>query len=67
MPYRWRYEDAAGNERTGPQETFDDQQEAELWLTDSWEELLDDGVEQVTLLDEDDAPVYGPMGLRAAD
>lgn len=66
MDYRWRYEDSAGNELPGPAETFTDQQEAELWLADSWVELLDAGIEQVTLVSGEEA-VYGPMGLHAPE
>lgn len=66
MAYHWRYENAAGTELPGPAETFDDQQEAELWLADVWSELFDAGVEQVTLLREAET-VYGPMSLYAPD
>lgn len=65
MAFRWRYLDDAGNETTGPDETFADQTEAEAWLTDEWSELLDDGVDAVTLLDAE-AEVYGPMSLHEA-
>ncbi|WP_020495256.1 hypothetical protein [Sciscionella marina] len=66
MEYRWRYEDSAGAEQQGPAQTFEDQQEAELWLADSWVELLDSGIEQVTLL-EGEQPVYGPMSLHSPE
>lgn len=62
MTHRWRYESSDGTEVAGPDATFVDQAEAEAWFSDSWEDLADDGVEQVTLLDGD-VVVYGPMGL----
>lgn len=66
VSYRWRYQDAAGAEVVGPVETFDDEGDAELWLEQNWPDLLDGGVEQVSLLD-DDTEVYGPMSLRPSD
>lgn len=65
MDYRWRYQDAHGRDATGPDIVFTDQTEAEEWLSGAWSELLDSGVEQVTLL-HTEAEVYGPMGLRSA-
>lgn len=38
--------------------------DAESWLTASYEDLLDEGVLEVTLLEDAD-PVYGPMSLLA--
>lgn len=66
MAYRWRYQDAAGAEVVGPVEEFEDDQDAEFWLEQNWPDLLDGGVEQVTLLDGDTG-VYGPMSLRPSD
>lgn len=63
MAYRWRYLDKTGSETTGPDETFDEQAEAEAWFTDVWPELLESGVHAVTLLDGS-AEVYGPMSLH---
>ncbi|GGM54117.1 hypothetical protein GCM10012275_26540 [Longimycelium tulufanense] len=63
MGYRWRYHDSTGSEVIGPAETFDEQSEAEFWLEENWPDLLDGGIEQVTLL-HDDSDVYGPMSLR---
>ncbi|HEY4006480.1 MAG TPA: hypothetical protein VGM60_15030 [Pseudonocardia sp.] len=63
MAYRWRYLNETGNETAGPDETFADQPEAEEWLTDTWPELLDQGIDSVTLLDAE-AEVYGPMSLH---
>lgn len=66
MAYRWRYQDAAGAEVVGPDEEFADDSAAEFWLEQNWGDLLDGGVEQVTLLDGE-AEVYGPMSLRPGD
>lgn len=63
MPYRWRYQDAAGAEVVGPEEQFADDQDAEMWLEQNWPDLLDGGIDQVTHMN-DDTEVYGPMGLR---
>lgn len=66
MTFRWRYEDAEQAETDGPPIEFDAQAEAEEWLGEHWTSLLDSGVEQVTLL-EDDHELYGPMSLRPAE
>ncbi|MDQ3402184.1 MAG: hypothetical protein M3548_02165 [Actinomycetota bacterium] len=63
MSYRWRYEDESGAVVEGPDETFEDQQEAEDWFSAEWEELLGAGVHQVVLLAGADE-VYGPMSLH---
>lgn len=66
MTYRWRYQNAAGREVTGPEAEFTDQADAEGWLERTWSELLDAGVDQVTLL-HGEAEVYGPMSLHPVD
>jgi hypothetical protein len=68
MAWIWRYEDAAGAE-VAPEgapvaQPFPTQSDAESWLGETWRELLEAGVVQVTLL-EDAREVYGPMGLSA--
>lgn len=65
MVYRWRYQDHTGRETNGPEAVFDDQVDAEEWLDQRWAELLESGVEQVTLL-QGESEVYGPMSLRPA-
>lgn len=62
MVYRWRYQDGFGRDTDGPKIGFEDQVDAEEWLGQQWEELLESGIEQVTLL-EGEAEVYGPMSL----
>jgi hypothetical protein len=69
MTWRWRYENAEGAEvadRPLPREIFSSQADAESWLGENWSHLLDSGVEQVTLLD-DDRVEYSGMPLRPAD
>lgn len=65
MDFRWRYQDAQGREVSGPEVVFADQREAEEWFSGCWQELLDSGVEQVTLVSAE-VEVYGPMSLRPA-
>jgi len=64
MTWSWQYENSAG-EATGTSEAFDQRSEAETWIGTSFEDLLEDGVEQVRLL-QDGTEVYGPMSLRPA-
>jgi hypothetical protein len=54
-----------GQPRAGAPEpdTFPSQAEAESFIGESWRELLDAGVEQVSLF-EGDRKIYGPMSLR---
>lgn len=63
MTLQWRYQDLDGDPAPGPDITFDDQGDAEEWLSCEWPSLLDSGVAAVTLLDDEDV-VYGPMSLR---
>lgn len=70
MSWTWRYEDSAGEpvvpaEGAPTAEPFPNQADAESWIGENWRELLEAGVHQVTLL-EDDHRVYGPMGLDTA-
>ena len=68
MTWTWRYEDRAGAALAPdglPAEEFPTQADAESWLGENWRELLENGVEQVTLLENEDVVVYGPMSLHA--
>jgi hypothetical protein len=67
MPWSWRLEKADGRAaHTGLSgETFTTQADAETWLGENWRALAGDGVDQVTLL-EDDAEVYA-MSLHPED
>jgi hypothetical protein len=67
MSWTWRYENAAGDvvEPDGiPAEAFPTQADAETWIGETWRELLEAGVEAVTLF-EDGREIYGPMSLHA--
>lgn len=66
MGYRWRYASSDGRDVAGPDEHFADQTDAEDWLGQVWHDLLDKGVDQVTLL-HDESEVYGPMSLHPAE
>lgn len=46
-------------------DSFPTQSDAESWIGETWRQLLDAGVDQVSLL-EGDRVVYGPMGLHPA-
>lgn len=62
--WTWRLEDADGALADPPRsQAFPTQSDAETWIGESWQALLDSGVEQVVLLEEENE-VYGPMGLR---
>jgi len=69
MAWTWRYEDPSGAtvvplDSAPSAEAFPNQADAESWVGEHWRGLLDAGVAQVTLL-EDERVVYGPMGLDA--
>ena len=63
MTWRWRYLDSDGGHAAGPDVTFDNQDDAQRWLSGEWEALLDDGVAAVSLL-AGESVVYGPMSLQ---
>jgi hypothetical protein len=65
MPWTWRYEKSDGAVMdAGLQEAiFASQGDAESWLGENWRALLESGIDQVTLLD-DDRKEYGPMSLH---
>ena len=70
MVWTWRYEtsDGAvleGSEAREASPQFPTQADAETWVGECWRELLDSGVDQVSLLDEARV-VYGPMSLHPA-
>jgi predicted NUDIX family NTP pyrophosphohydrolase len=65
MAWRWTYQDDDGVDVTGPDETFEDQEQAEAWLSDTWADLAEIDVTQVSLLDGDTV-IYGPMSLKPA-
>jgi hypothetical protein len=64
--FTWRYEAGDGTPLQPPElpaASFPSQADAESWVGESWRELLAAGVDQVSLLRDDDL-VYGPMSLR---
>jgi hypothetical protein len=66
MPWTWRYEKAGGAVVSGAglqEAIFASQGDAESWLGENWHALLEAGVDQVILLD-DDRKEYGPMSLH---
>lgn len=66
--WTWRYESSAGAPVEAPDlpgGTFPSQADAESWVGETWRELLDHGVDAVTLL-RDGVEVYGPMSLHPA-
>ena len=62
MVYLWRYADEAGVVADGPAVSFGSQEEAESWLSESYGDLLDEGISAVSLFNDLQA-VYGPMEL----
>ena len=65
MAWTWRFEDATGVPLSLPdftQPAQATQSDAESWLGETWHELADAGVAQVSLF-EDDRLEYGPMSL----
>lgn len=64
-PFRWSTEDVDADvaAAAGLAQRFATQADAEAWLAATYEDLLDAGIDQVTLL-SDDHIVYGPMSLH---
>lgn len=65
MAWHWRYEDEAGTAMEAEVDAtnrFPSQADAESWLGEHWRTLVDQGIGQVTLL-ENGREVYGPMSL----
>ena len=66
--WHWRPEDSSGAEVPSTEVTshrFPSQSDAESWVGEVWTDLLEDGVDAVTLF-EGDRLVYGPMSLHPA-
>lgn len=58
----WVLHDASGDEMRKT-DAFESKDEAETWMGAQWSELLAEGAESVSLVDERDN-VYYKMGLR---
>jgi hypothetical protein len=68
MVWAWRLERSDGTPASAGEvatETFGSQGDAESWLGENWRQLLEAGVDQVTLLEETRVE-YGPMSLHPA-
>jgi len=68
MTFTWRLESSDGSVVTPPgagDDSFPSQADAESWVGEAWQDLLGQGVDQVSLL-EGDRVVYGPMSLHPA-
>jgi len=48
--FAWRYLDDSGDE-IGSSARFDDREDAESWIGESWADLRERGVEEVVLMD----------------
>jgi hypothetical protein len=68
MTWTWSYQTASGEAVPGEQSSqgFPTQSDAETWIGETWQELLEAGVDSV-LLRDDDHVVYGPMSLHTAE
>lgn len=66
--WTWQLVDSQGTtvEHALGGSVFPTQSEAESWLGEEWETLLEDGVDAVNLA-EDGTFVYGPMSLHPAE
>ena len=62
MSWTWQLEDASG-ESVGTSESFDSRSDAESWVGETFEDLLERGIDQVRLFDGE-TEVYGPMSLH---
>jgi len=65
MAWTWQLRNSDGAEVVldGTAPSFPTQSDAESWLGEEWPELLENGVDDVWLL-EDGREVYGPMSLH---
>jgi hypothetical protein len=65
MAWTWRYEGTGGtpvSARTAPPaESFPTQSDAESWLGETWRDLLDAGVAQVSLLEDERVEYTMPL------
>lgn len=62
MSFRWATEQKVDDRDTGLGQSFPTRADAEAWLTASYEDLVEAGVTEVTLM-ADDHVLYGPMSL----
>lgn len=62
MNWHWQSPRAADSSTSGLGQRFPSQAEAEAWLTESFPDLVEAGITEVSLF-EGDRLVYGPMSL----
>jgi hypothetical protein len=65
LAWTWRFESSTGEPvrvLDAAEASFTSQGDAESWIGETWQQLAEMGVEQVTLL-EGEREVYGPMSL----
>ncbi len=64
MSAQWSWILVGGTAENPPTPTaFPSQAEAESWLGEAWRDLVDEGVDAVTLIHGEEV-VYGPMSLH---
>jgi len=63
VTWTWRYEDADGRPLPAPPapESFGTKGDAESWLGETWRDLLDGGVQNVVLLEDDRVEYSMPL------
>jgi len=67
MAWKWRYEKSSGEQvERADSPNFDSQSDAESWIGEIWPELLEEGIDSVTLL-EDERVEYAGMSLHPPD
>lgn len=62
--FRWTYVDGNGQE-VGISARFSDADAAEDWMSNCWQDLLENGVEEVVLFDQERGRRMYRMGLGA--
>jgi hypothetical protein len=62
--FAWTYLDGAGEE-VGRSQRFSDAEQAEDWIGGSWQDLLENGIEEVVLYDQQQGIRLYRMGLGA--
>ena len=66
MGWTWELNGGESLELRQPDAGFPSQADAESWVGEVWRDLLEQGVDSVTLFEEG-RRVYGPMSLHAAE
>ncbi len=62
--YGWKYLNSEGQE-VGHSHRFEESEEAEAWIGDTWNDLLENGIEEVVLVDHSRDRTLYRMGLAA--